>query len=42
VAEQLPVMRIYYNPSSRAYVNRLVNVSPPEARGSNAAWNGDE
>ncbi len=42
VAEQLPVMGIYYNPDPYARANRLVNVSSKPAQRSNSAWNAHE
>ena len=44
VAEQLPVIGIYYSPLPDAFANRLVNVSPRGASltGTNPAWNAHE
>ena len=44
VAEQLPVMGLYYSGSPDAFANRLVNVSPRGASltGTNPAWNAHE
>ena len=42
VAEQLPVVGIYYNPTPDGYGNRLVNVTSTWAQGSNPGWNAHE
>ncbi len=44
VAEQLPVMGLYYSGRPDAFANRLINVSPRStgATGTNPAWNAHE
>jgi len=42
VAEQLPVMGIYYNPAPDAFGNRLLNIGIARAFGSVPSWNAHE
>jgi len=42
VAEQLPVMGLYYSGRPNGFANRLVNVSPRVGGGTVPSWNAHE